>query len=83
VSAARSALAALARFWRDQEELHERLLLQNRPWEERYLHWVGEGDDRRLHGHLAPPTTRRRYGVTRGGWCLGQARESLEHSADR
>jgi hypothetical protein len=68
-------LAALARFWRNQQELQERLVLQNRPWEERYLHWVGDGEDGRLHGYLPPPTTGRRYGVTHGGWCLEQARE--------
>ncbi len=55
----------------DHAEAHERLALFNRPWEEDYLHWVGEGAERHLHGSVPPPDGRRRS-VTRGGWCLGQ-----------
>lgn len=64
-----------ARAWRvfrafldEQRELQERLALINRPWEEEFLHWTGDGG---LHGRHAPPADGRRRGVTRGGWCLG------------
>lgn len=52
-------------------ETGERMWLLNHPWEEEFLHWVGQGEHRRLHGHVAPPSDGRRYSVTRGGWCRG------------
>lgn len=62
-------LARVREFHADQVELHERLLLLNRPWEEALLHWCGDGDDAELHGHLAPPADGRRHSVTNRGWC--------------
>jgi hypothetical protein len=59
-----------------QTELHERMWLLNNPWEEDYLHWVGEGDERRLHGRLPPPDDGRVHSTTRGGWCRGLAAEA-------
>jgi hypothetical protein len=56
-----------------QTELQERMWLLQRPWEEDYLHWVGEGEERRLHGTVPPPQDGRRYSVTRAGWCRGLA----------
>jgi hypothetical protein len=64
-----AATRAVGRAWADQVELQERLALLNRPWEEEFLHWVGEGPDRRLHGTLPPPRTGRRHSVTARGWC--------------
>jgi len=58
---------ALSAFWAEQNELQERLLLLNRPWEEEYLHWA----DGELHGSEAPPADGRRHSVTRSGWCPG------------
>ncbi|MGA8112514.1 MAG: hypothetical protein WCA46_02505 [Actinocatenispora sp.] len=63
------------RLWRRVHEFHaelaeqyERQWLLNHPWEEEFLHWTPDGQ---LHGrHLAPPSGRRRHGVTRTGWCL-------------
>jgi hypothetical protein len=49
-----------------QNELAERHLLLNRPWEEEFLHW---GQDGCLHGHLVPPG-HRRFSTTRSGWCI-------------
>jgi hypothetical protein len=63
-------LAAVRRFWAEQAEIQERIVLLNRPWEEDYLHWSGEGAQADLHGRLLPPSGRRR-GVTRSGWCPG------------
>jgi|GEM_PF-6940677 len=62
------AWRAVGRFLAEQTELQERLALLNRPWEQRYLHWAGDGFDSRLHGEVPPPTGRR-YGVTARGWC--------------
>lgn len=53
------------------KEVSERMWLLNHPWEEDFLHWTGQGESRRLHGHLPPPADGRRYSVTRGGWCRG------------
>ena len=66
-----SATHAVGRAWADQVELHERLALLDRPWEEEYLHWSGEGPDRRLHGSIPPPVARRAGSVTTRGWCPG------------
>jgi hypothetical protein len=72
----------LRRWWRaisdaaaECNEASERVWLLNHPWEEEFLHWVGHGESRRLHGHLTPPANGRRYSVTRGGWCRGLAAE--------
>lgn len=61
----RSAWQAVREFWAVQVELHERLVVLNRPWEQELLHWSGE----ELHGCVAPPPDRRRRSVTAGGWC--------------
>lgn len=68
----------LTRLWRatrrlasEGNEAWERVWLLNHPWEEDFLHWVGEGEFRRLHGQLCPPASGRRCSITRGGWCLG------------
>lgn len=66
-----------------QAELHERMWLLNHPWEEDYLHWVGEGEQRRLHGHLPPPADGRLYSTTRGGWCRGLAAERWQARRDQ
>jgi len=58
---------AVRAFWAEQNELQERLLLLNRPWEEEYLHWA----DGELHGSVAPPANGRQRSVTRSGWCPG------------
>lgn len=70
----------LTRLWRvartlaaEGNEAWERVWLLNHPWDEDFLHWVGQGADQRLHGHLPPPANGRRHSVTRGGWCLGHA----------
>jgi len=68
----RSAWHALREFIAVQLELHERMALLNRPWEEDFLHWAGEGDQ--LHGHLVPPRGRRGRSTTSSGWCPGLAR---------
>lgn len=60
-----SAWRAVRDFWDVQVELHERLVLLNRPWEQELLHW-SEGE---LHGCVAPPPDGRRRSVTSGGWC--------------
>lgn len=61
-----SVREALRNFWAVQVELNERRALLDRPWEQDVLHW----SDGELHGSIAPPAgTRRRYGVTGGGWC--------------
>ena len=54
-----------------QVELHERAALLDRPWEEEFLHWAGDG--RELHGQLVPPPGRGR-GTTTRGWCPGMVR---------
>lgn len=74
----RAARRALRRFWSEQSELQQRMALLNRPWEEEFLHWVGEGPSRRLHGHLQPPPDGRRRSVTSGGWCLAQRTHPLD-----
>lgn len=66
--AARRGVGRLRRFHADQIELHERLMLLDRPWEQDLLHWCHDGHEARLHGHVAPPRGRRRS-VTRRGWC--------------
>jgi hypothetical protein len=68
--------AALRRFWAEQAEIHERIVLLNRPWEEDYLHWSGAGAEACLHGQLLPPNDRR-HSVTRGGWCAASKRGEL------
>jgi hypothetical protein len=55
---------ALREFFAVQVELHERMALADRPWEEEFLHWAG-GE---LHGWRLPPSGRR-VGTTRDGWC--------------
>jgi hypothetical protein len=67
----RQLLRAVADIARDCNEAGERMWLLNHPWEEDLLHWVGEGENRRLHGRVPPPADGRRYSVTRGGWCRG------------
>jgi hypothetical protein len=59
-----SAWSALRDFLSEQVELHERMILRARPWEEEFLHWSGG----RLHGSRLPPAGRR-VGTTRSGWC--------------
>jgi hypothetical protein len=61
------AWRGLRRFYAEQVEIQERLLLVNRPWEEEFLHW----SDGALHGSAVPPADRRQHSVTRGGWCPG------------
>ena len=67
---------SVGRAWTDHVELQERFELLNRPWEETFLHWSGEGQDRQLHGSVPPPRPDRRYSVTSSGWCPGRARRS-------
>jgi hypothetical protein len=62
--------AAIRALLADHAELAERLALQNRPWEEAFLHWSGDAAEPHLHGQYLPPPGRRRS-VTRAGWCLG------------
>jgi hypothetical protein len=64
----------LREFHAAQQELLERRLLINRPWEEKYLHWSYDGTEWQLHGHLPPPT-KRRCSTTRGGWCPANANQ--------
>jgi hypothetical protein len=59
----------LRALWDSQVELWEREALVLRPWEEEFLHWSGEEAGPRLHGSVVPPSSRRRYSVTRAGWC--------------
>jgi len=64
-----SVWSALRGFVAVQVELHERMALLDRPWEEEFLHWAhGE-----LHGWRLPPPGRR-IGTTRDGWCPAQGR---------
>jgi hypothetical protein len=69
----RRAWQALCDFLAIQVELHERAALRDRPWEEEFLHWAGDG--RALHGRLVPPDGRRRS-TTRSGWCPGLSGET-------
>jgi hypothetical protein len=78
----RRVLAAVREAAAQQTELQERMWLLQHPWEEDYLHWVGDGEDRRLHGTLPPPPNGRRYSVTRGGWCRGLAAEARPPAVD-
>lgn len=59
----------LRQFWTEQNEIQERLLLTNRPWEEEFTHWAHDGQHWHLHGHLAPPDDGRRHSVTSTRWC--------------
>jgi hypothetical protein len=52
--------------------------LLHHAWEEDYLHRVGEGEQRRLHGTVPPPQDGRPHGTTRGGWCRGLVTEELQ-----
>ena len=70
-------LAALRDGSGEQAELHERTWLLQHPWEEDYLHWVGDAEQRRLHGSVPPPQDGRAHSTTRGGWCRGLAIEEL------
>jgi hypothetical protein len=70
----RRAVRALRDFLAVQAELHERMGLCDRPWEEELLHWSADG---RLHGTLSPPPGRRRS-TTRGGWCPGLAADRAQ-----
>jgi hypothetical protein len=74
----RRAARALRDFLAVQVELHERMALRDRPWEEDLLHWSADG---RLHGSIPPPPGRR--SVTRGGWCNGLDAGSAEESRAR
>jgi hypothetical protein len=65
VSSLTTAWHAVRDFWAGQVELHERMALLDRPWEQETLHWA----DGTLHGRVAPPADGRRRGVTSGGWC--------------
>ena len=65
-------LARIRRAQAAQVELHERLLLANRPWLEDLLHWSYDGEQWRLHGTVAPPPDGRIRSVTGEGWCPGQ-----------
>lgn len=65
----RRLAARLREFHATQIELHERLLLINRPWEEEFTHWAYEGDHWELHGNLPPPPDGRERSTTRTGWC--------------
>lgn len=62
-------LTALREFAETQVELAERRDLENRPWEEEFLHWAADGE---LHGSVVPPSGRR--STTRSGWCPGPRR---------
>lgn len=75
---------AVRKFNAEQIELHERLLLINRPWEEEYLHWAYDGRQWQLHGYRVPPDGRPRS-VTSTGWCPGlhDDRFSIDSSAAR
>lgn len=64
----RSLLGRVREFNATQTELHERLIVLNRPWEEEYLHWSWNGHQWQLHGREAPPAGRRRS-TTSQGWC--------------
>ena len=59
-------------------EHQERLWLLHHPWEEDYLHWVGDAEQRRLHGTVPPPQDGRRHSTTRAGWCRGLLTEELQ-----
>jgi hypothetical protein len=65
-------LTRLRRAQAAQVELHERILLLDRPWLEDLLHWSYDGEQWRLHGTALPPADGRRRSVTREGWCPGQ-----------
>ena len=65
-----------------QAELQERTWLLHHPWEEDYLHWVGDGEQRRLHGTVPPPHDGRPHSTTREGWCRGLATEDLQATRD-
>lgn len=67
----RQFLFRLRDFNATQVELHERLLLLNRPWEEEFMHWAYDGRAWELHGHQLPPPDGRRHGATARGWCPG------------
>jgi len=67
----RELLARLREFNAVQVELHERLLLLNRPWEEELMHWAYDGHAWKLHGHQLPPPGRG-HSVTASGWCPGR-----------
>jgi hypothetical protein len=71
-----SVWGALREFWETQVELHERVALRNRPWEEEFLHWSGG----QLHGWRLPPPGRR-VGPTRDGWCPAEGRQRVIRSS--
>jgi hypothetical protein len=75
---ARRAWRAARRFLAVQVELHERMALLQRPWEEEFLHWAGD----ELHGHRLPPPGRH-TGTTRSGWCPGLSAELTAGSGER
>jgi hypothetical protein len=75
----RRILGSTKNFLADQAELHERMALLNRPWEEQFVHWAGDPSNPRLHGSVPPPRDGRRRSVTRSGWCPGLARELHRH----
>jgi hypothetical protein len=75
----RRILRSTKQFLAEQAELHERMALLNRPWEEQFVHWAGDPSNPRLHGSVPPPRDGRRRSVTRSGWCPGLARELHRH----
>ncbi|GAA5157270.1 hypothetical protein GCM10023321_35280 [Pseudonocardia eucalypti] len=64
-------IRAMRESWDAYAELSERRALLRRPWEEDILHWSYTQGAWVLHGRTLPPDQRRRYGVTRSGWCAG------------
>lgn len=50
---------AFARFMREQNDLQELALRQQRPWQDHWLHWVPTEDGYRLEGAVLPPVPRR------------------------
>ncbi len=69
------AWRGLREFLAVQVELHERVALLDRPWEEEFLHWARDERGWHLHGQLTPPR-RRTTSVTSGGWCPGLSASS-------
>jgi len=64
-------LDELRRLWGSYCELLERQLLQQRPWEEEFLHWSFDGRAWHLHGD--PPPNGQTRGATSGGGCQAVA----------
>lgn len=64
-----SVVATVTEGWGTQQELQERLIILNRPWQHDQAHWVpAPNGNPQLHGTIPPP----RGGtgpVTATGWC--------------